>query len=729
MSSIMWHEARKHEKKLRGMIVDHKKRAERRREYYEKIKLDPTQFIQLHGRRCKIHLDPAVAAAAEAPATMMPWQGQKDNLIDRFDGRAHLDYLPEIQRISSEENLSYDELKELRHSNYERYRILVQNDFLKIPEEKFLRTIELEEQFGGKTYQQQKSKDDKKKSEKGKAAIGFVYEDTTTIPEEPAEEPQDESESSSDSDSEMDLDLTVDIMALSTEAQNEINLVGRGYNLGKQDFIKFLARDIEEAQEMRIAKEQEEEKAMFSGRKSRRERRLLREKRLMGRKLSPPSYAARESPSYDDYRSKSSSRSPSPANQGKVEFITSFGVESEDDDNKRNVAGPIQKPSSKINLKKLRDEQRSEDATSGRKKDSVVVMGPCLPDDRKSRRKSRSRSREYRRKSRSPKNRDRDRGRSSSDDRSRNRRGSTSKNNKRKRSRTHSLKSRNRSRSRSPEKPKRKRRSSSSSSSSSSDNHDTNPNRYRSKYRNRRKSSSSSDAKKRSSDSSPEIREKPLFKSLEIVQDDRAAKSPSPKPVKRYYGRTMKKSESELSDSDLETDKTGSHNRSNRASHNEKPNNSAPKVVDLVKDKIRKRMQAQIRKQFKLDKKAEEEKRQREEEERLFREEELRELASKLRRRGKWAGSDHSSRSRSTSPEDSKSGKNGNGKSKHSNRSPSPVPARGDDKSSSSPTTVAKSRRRSRSRSKERERRKKSRWSRSRSRSCSPPRKAKLVDY
>ena len=33
----MWQEARKQEKKLRGMMVDHKKRAERRREYYEHI--------------------------------------------------------------------------------------------------------------------------------------------------------------------------------------------------------------------------------------------------------------------------------------------------------------------------------------------------------------------------------------------------------------------------------------------------------------------------------------------------------------------------------------------------------------------------------------------------------------------------------------------------------------------------------------------------------------------
>lgn len=33
----MWHEARKQEKKIRGLMVDYKKRAERRREFYEKI--------------------------------------------------------------------------------------------------------------------------------------------------------------------------------------------------------------------------------------------------------------------------------------------------------------------------------------------------------------------------------------------------------------------------------------------------------------------------------------------------------------------------------------------------------------------------------------------------------------------------------------------------------------------------------------------------------------------
>lgn len=33
----MWHEARKQERKIRDLIVDYKKRAERRRDFYEKI--------------------------------------------------------------------------------------------------------------------------------------------------------------------------------------------------------------------------------------------------------------------------------------------------------------------------------------------------------------------------------------------------------------------------------------------------------------------------------------------------------------------------------------------------------------------------------------------------------------------------------------------------------------------------------------------------------------------
>lgn len=326
----MWHEARKQERKIRGMMVDYKRRAERRREYYEKIKADPTQFLQLHGRRCKVHLDPAVAQAADSPANMMPWQGHTDNLIDRFDGRAHLDHISEYKGSTDVERLSENEIWEERQASYERYRILVENDFLGLPEEKFLMQIYLEEQFGpiGRA-----AEEDKKKSSDKKAAIGYVYEDSTPMPT--SLQSKDDDDSKKDSDSDIDLDVTVNVDALTTEQSKEMNEHSFKYGMVGEDFIRFMVRDKEEAESLRLAKEAEEEKAMYSGRKSRRERRAFREKKLQGRKISPPSYAARESPTYDPYKKKakspSRSRSKSPIDAGKITYITSFGGDVSDE--------------------------------------------------------------------------------------------------------------------------------------------------------------------------------------------------------------------------------------------------------------------------------------------------------------------------------------------------------------------------------------------------------------
>lgn len=56
----------------------------------------------------------------------MPWQGQHDNLIDRFDVRAHLDFIAPVPKRTGLEEMDQDE----RQCNYESYRILAQNDFL-----------------------------------------------------------------------------------------------------------------------------------------------------------------------------------------------------------------------------------------------------------------------------------------------------------------------------------------------------------------------------------------------------------------------------------------------------------------------------------------------------------------------------------------------------------------------------------------------------------------------
>ena len=70
-----------------------------------------------------------------------------------------------------------------------------------------------------------------------------------------------------DSDSDVDLDLTVDMMALGNDGQKDINKVGKGFNLGKDDFVRFLARDIEEQEELRAAKQEEEKKSALQVRR------------------------------------------------------------------------------------------------------------------------------------------------------------------------------------------------------------------------------------------------------------------------------------------------------------------------------------------------------------------------------------------------------------------------------------------------------------------------------
>ncbi|XP_052866931.1 CLK4-associating serine/arginine rich protein [Anopheles cruzii] len=371
----MWHEARKQEKKIRGMLVDYRKRAERRQDFYERIKADPTQFLQVHGRKCKINLDASVATAAENPAIMMPWQGQKENLIDRFDVRAHLDYIPPVPRTEPTDAPTEQADDTERSMNYERFRVLAQNEFLGIVEEKYLHQLHLEEQFGVNAQVEAETKAasaaSKKKSAAG-AAIGYTYEETDTVvagssgtggssmagssssSSVPFAQSITAIEKSADSataagtsgaasssarydecmkdesDSDLDMDVSIDINKIGTAQAHELNACGRQYGMKSNDFYSFLTKDADEADALRMAREEEQEKIMFSGRKSRRERRAQRERKFAGRPLSPPSYAAKEELLPRTLvETNDSSRSPSPINSGKITYITSFGGEDE----------------------------------------------------------------------------------------------------------------------------------------------------------------------------------------------------------------------------------------------------------------------------------------------------------------------------------------------------------------------------------------------------------------
>ncbi|NWS78925.1 CLASR protein, partial [Crotophaga sulcirostris] len=278
-------------------------------------KKDPAQFLQVHGRACKVHLDSAVALAAESPVNMMPWQGDTNNMIDRFDVRAHLDYIP-MYTPPLLNPISPEQESDERKCNYERYRGLVQNDFAGISEEQCLYQIYIDELYGGL---QRPNEDEKKKLSEKKASIGYTYEDSTVAELENSLEKRGEEEDSEE-ESNTDEDEVVEVLSF---------LVGQ----------RMLRKDKEEAEAIKNAKALEEEKAMYSGRRSRRQRREFREKRLKGRKISPPSYARRDSPTYDPYKrspsestseSRSRSRTPSPGHEEKITFITSFGGSDEE---------------------------------------------------------------------------------------------------------------------------------------------------------------------------------------------------------------------------------------------------------------------------------------------------------------------------------------------------------------------------------------------------------------
>lgn len=156
-----------------------------------------------------------------------------------------------------------------------------------VTEEKFLHQIHLEEQFGSSTKLD--AARDKKKS-CNNVAIGYNYE---------TEEPISETvksldivisdEKADDEDSDIDLgklyfiivvcsiihcininliffflDICVDVSQIEPSQAHEMNLVAQKYGLLGADYFSFLTQDFEEAETLRQARKQEEEKAMYS---------------------------------------------------------------------------------------------------------------------------------------------------------------------------------------------------------------------------------------------------------------------------------------------------------------------------------------------------------------------------------------------------------------------------------------------------------------------------------
>ncbi|RMZ96342.1 CLK4-associating serine arginine rich, partial [Brachionus plicatilis] len=251
----MWQEARKQEKLIRGMMVDYKRRAERRKGFYDKIKKDPAQFLQVWGCKAKIHIDPNVASAADNPSIMTKWRGDEEVLIDRFDVRSHLDFLPEHDDQKEKKNLKESEKNEERMLNFERYRTLVQNEALGISESQCLKQIEVDEKYGDKS---------EKKIKDNKAKIGYTYSDSSYTEPKLKTSRFSHAKLSSDEDSDNDLDLVLDVNRLTSEDKVILNKKSTDFGMEFGDYIRMMIVDNEEKEALKRNKELEIEKSQYS---------------------------------------------------------------------------------------------------------------------------------------------------------------------------------------------------------------------------------------------------------------------------------------------------------------------------------------------------------------------------------------------------------------------------------------------------------------------------------
>ncbi|KAB5547806.1 hypothetical protein DKX38_011212 [Salix brachista] len=144
----MWHEARRSEKKVHDMMDAARKRAQRRAVFLAKRRGDPKQSIQLMGNRSRMYRDDGLYQATHDQQGLIPWNGKQDVLIDRFDGRALLDFIRESgTRRAPQKSEEEEELEEF--VNFERYRDLIKHRRRGFTDEEGLQHVyqELEAKF------------------------------------------------------------------------------------------------------------------------------------------------------------------------------------------------------------------------------------------------------------------------------------------------------------------------------------------------------------------------------------------------------------------------------------------------------------------------------------------------------------------------------------------------------------------------------------------------------
>ncbi|WCJ31137.1 hypothetical protein M5689_012648 [Euphorbia peplus] len=371
----MWHEARRSERKVHDIMDAARKRAQRRAVYLAKRRGDPQQSIQVIGSRCRTYRDDGLYQATQDQQGLIPWNGKQDFLIDRFDGRALLDFIrePGTRRFRVPDKTEEEEELE-EFVNFERYRDLVKHRRRGFTDEEGLQhvSLEMEAKIAPPFASDSTSQMTQASSNKGSySQVGFSYDgngkEEMQFSDGDDNEEDDEEEEEDDFNSDDSNDEGMDIIA-------------KEFGVKRYGWLVYMDKKAKE--------EEKRQKEIIKGdpairKLSRKERRkasqIERERereaaRITGSRVlhHDPYREARRSPTYEAYsrsrRSRSRSRSHSPHSRRhargrhsdelhrsksktpKIEYITEFGGSGEGGELKLEGRSPPPSPTSRADM-------------------------------------------------------------------------------------------------------------------------------------------------------------------------------------------------------------------------------------------------------------------------------------------------------------------------------------------------------------------------------------------
>ncbi|KAH9711889.1 DRY EERY domain-containing protein [Citrus sinensis] len=345
----MWHEARRSERKVHDMMDAARKRAQRRAVFLAKRRGDPQQSIQ-GGISFAAYLLLIKLIANFNLCCRIPWNGKQDVLIDRFDGRALLDFIREPAKHLHAQKKSEEEEELEEFVNFERYRDLIKH-----------------RRRGCRFHPSQPS------ASKGTySQVGFSYDGNGSegqhFPDDEDEEDEDEDDDEDDYNSDDSNDEGMDIIAKEFGVKRYGWLVYMDKKAKEEEkrqkeaikgdpAIRKLSRK-ERRKASQIEREREREASRVSGarvlhhdpyREPRRSPTYeayprFRRSRSRSRSYSP-SYSRRHARgSYSEEVHRSKSRTP------KVEYITEFGGSGDGDEPKLEGFSPPPSPPAQADL-------------------------------------------------------------------------------------------------------------------------------------------------------------------------------------------------------------------------------------------------------------------------------------------------------------------------------------------------------------------------------------------